>query len=135
MPINLLSVLVAAAANFVLGFLWYGPLFGKIWMKLMKFSEKDLEEGKKKGMTKNFIMGFISTLIMVYILAYLMQALLYNSISQVIFLAFLTWLGFVGTVTFSSVLWEGKPFKLYILNNMYNLISLIIVGLILRLWI
>jgi hypothetical protein len=29
--INWLAVLVAAIATFVLGGLWYGPLFGRIW--------------------------------------------------------------------------------------------------------
>ena len=34
LPINYLAVLVAAVAYFVVGFLFHGPLFGKVWMKL-----------------------------------------------------------------------------------------------------
>lgn len=34
-PVNYLAILVAAVLSMVLGFLWYGPLFGKEWTKLM----------------------------------------------------------------------------------------------------
>ncbi|MBI3341870.1 DUF1761 domain-containing protein, partial [Candidatus Curtissbacteria bacterium] len=33
--INYMAVVAAAVVNMVLGFLWYGPLFGKPWMKMM----------------------------------------------------------------------------------------------------
>ena len=31
--INYVAILVAVVANFILGFLWYTPLFGKLWAK------------------------------------------------------------------------------------------------------
>ena len=34
-PINWLAVIAATVVAFVLGGLWYGPLFGKAWMKEM----------------------------------------------------------------------------------------------------
>lgn len=34
--INYLAILVGVIANVILGFLWYGPLFGKAWAKEMK---------------------------------------------------------------------------------------------------
>ena len=30
------AVLLAAVISYVIGFAWYGPIFGKTWMKLMK---------------------------------------------------------------------------------------------------
>ena len=42
--INYLAVLGAAAASIVLGFLWYGPLFGNQWAALMKFDKKKMSE-------------------------------------------------------------------------------------------
>lgn len=135
MSVNILSVIVAAFANFILGFLWYGPLFGKTWIKLMKFSEKEMNEAKKKGMAKQLVVSFISSLVMAYILAYFIQVLFYVELTAIIFLAFLIWLGFIATMTLSSVLWEGKSLRLYVLNNSYNLISLILMALILRLWV
>ena len=37
MHINMVAVLVTVAANFMLGFIWYRPLFGKVWAKEMGF--------------------------------------------------------------------------------------------------
>ena len=36
--INMTAILVATVANFILGFLWYTPLFGKAWAKEMGFN-------------------------------------------------------------------------------------------------
>lgn len=37
--INWLAIL-AAASSLVIGFLWYGPLFGKAWMKESGMTEE-----------------------------------------------------------------------------------------------
>ena len=44
--LNLTAVLVAAVAAFVLGGIWYGPLFGKTWQAHVGLSDEDL---KSKG--------------------------------------------------------------------------------------
>ena len=44
--ISYLAVLVAAAAAMAIGFLWYGPLFGNQWKKLMNFTDKGMKEMK-----------------------------------------------------------------------------------------
>ena len=42
---NLLAILVAAATGFLIGGLWYGPLFGKAWMAEHGFTEEQLRGG------------------------------------------------------------------------------------------
>ena len=59
--INYIAVLVAAIVNMVLGFLWYGPLFGKQWIQMMNFDKKKMAEAKRKGMGKTYAVAFIST--------------------------------------------------------------------------
>ena len=39
--LNWLAILVATVAAFVLGGLWYGPLFGKAWMAALGKTEED----------------------------------------------------------------------------------------------
>ena len=41
--INWLSVVVAAASSFLVGGLWYGPLFGKAWMNAFEAADLDPE--------------------------------------------------------------------------------------------
>lgn len=132
--INYLAVLVAALANMALGFVWYGPLFGKQWMKLMGFDKKKLNV-MKTNMTKTYALGFISTLVMSYVLSHFVDYIGATSVGEGAAAGFWIWLGFIATITLGSVLWERKPFSLYTLNNAYNLIGLIVMGIILAVWV
>lgn len=49
--------------------------------------------------------------------------------------AFWSWLGFVAPVTLGSVLWDGKPWKLWGINAGYFLVTLLVMGLILGYWV
>jgi len=43
--VNVLAILVVGVAYMVVGFLWYGPLFAKPWMKLVGMTQEDLQRG------------------------------------------------------------------------------------------
>ena len=131
---NYLAALVATIAAIVLGFLWYGPLFGKVWMQLMNIDKKKMDEMKKKGMTMNYVIMVISTLVMSYILAHFVKYLGATNIAGALQAAFWIWLGFIATVQIGIVLWEGKPWKLYFLNTAYWLVNLAVMATILALW-
>lgn len=134
--INLLAVLVSAIASMIIGAFWYSPLlFGKIWMELMKIDKKKLAEMKKKGVGKSYVIAFIGALITSYVLGYFIDYVGATGISQGTRTAFLLWLGFVVPTLLNSILWEGKPVKLYLLNISHHLVSLITMGAILVVWI
>ncbi|OHA21318.1 MAG: hypothetical protein A2849_03215 [Candidatus Taylorbacteria bacterium RIFCSPHIGHO2_01_FULL_51_15] len=138
-PINYLAVLVCGVASMVLGSLWYGPLFGKQWIALSGMTPEQMEQGKKKGMAKLYALSFLGSLLMAYVLAHsLIFASSYfetSGISAGLMAGFWSWLGFVAPVTLGSVLWDGKPWRLWILNNGYQLLLLLIMGAILALWV
>lgn len=45
LQVNLLAVFFAAVSAFVIGGIWYGPLFGKAWMDAHGFTEEQLRQG------------------------------------------------------------------------------------------
>ena len=132
--INYWAVLAAAVASMVLGFLWYGPLFGKVWIKLMNFDKKQMEQMKKKGMGKIYTLMVINTLVVSYILAHFIKYL-GTTVPEALKTAFWLWLGFIATVMLGSVLWEGKSWKLYSINTAYWLVNLAVMSAILALWV
>lgn len=139
--VNYLAVLVAAIAAFVLGGLWYGPVFGKQWMALMGMTKEKMEAEKSKGVAKSYILMFIGSLVMAYILSYVVMAMApyLAAMGTIGALAGLEigicmWLGFVAPVTMGSVLWEGRPWKLWFLNAGYYVVSLAVMGAILAVW-
>ncbi len=134
-PINYLVVLVAAVANMVLGSLWYGPLFGKKWMALSGVNSQTMG---KNGMGKTYALAFGGSFLMAWVLAHaFVFAATYLNMwgpQSGLMAGFYNWLGFVVPVTLSSVLWEGKSWKLWCLNSSYYLVALMTMGLIIASW-
>ena len=132
--INYLAVLAAAIASFVIGFVWHGPLFGKQWMKLMGFTEKSMKEMKLTPV-QAMAGGFVATLLMSYIFAHFIDYVQASTIVEGVVAGLWIWLGFVATIMLNGVLWEGRPFKLYLLNVSYHLVTLAVMGVILAVWV
>ncbi|MBX4200934.1 DUF1761 domain-containing protein [Candidatus Parcubacteria bacterium] len=137
--VNYLAVVVAAVANMALGFVWYGPLFGKKWMSLMGKTSADIDAQKTKSpMWKGYAIAFAGSLVMAFVLSHFLTfASFYTDSSGIaagLMVGFWSWLGFVAPVTLGSVLWEGKSWNLWILVNGYYLVSALIMGSILALW-
>jgi hypothetical protein len=139
-PINYLAVLACGVATMIIGFLWYGPVFGKMWMQLMGWGPMNPEQlaAKQKQARTGYIVMFISSLVMAYVLAHAITFgsayLQITGIAAGLQGAFWSWLGFIATVTLGSVLWEGRSWKLWVLNAGYYLVVLIVMGIILVTW-
>ena len=64
MSVNLWSVLVAAVATMVVGFLWYSPLlFARPWMVAMGYDPDDKArmEAMQKSAGKSYAISFIAS--------------------------------------------------------------------------
>lgn len=68
---NLLAILVAAATGFLIGGLWYGPLFGKAWMAEHGFTEEQLRAG---NMVKIYGLTFAFSVLSALFLGHLLSA-------------------------------------------------------------
>ncbi len=137
--VNYLAILVCGIVGFGLGWLWFGPLFGKQWMALSgKTMPAMMTPEIKAQMNKSYAIAFLGSLVMAYVLA---NALVFAStylhtsgVSAGIAAGFWNWLGFIAPVTIGMVLWEGKPWKLWVLNAGHYLVTLCVMGVILALW-
>jgi hypothetical protein len=139
-PVNYWAILVAAIVNIVLGFLWYGPFFGKSWQAMMGFTQESMAAQKAKGMmTSSMVIMMIGSLLMAYVLAHsLIFAATYTKTTGIaagLMVAVWTWLGFIAPVSIGTVIWEGKPWKLWIINAVYYIVGLALMGIILALWV
>jgi len=132
--INLIAVVAAAVVSMVIGMFWYSPLaFGKMWMRLMGFEEKDKEKMKQDA-KKAYPFAVLSSLVMAFVLAMFVDYAGAITVLQGVITGALIWLGFIATVTLQPVLWAGRSVKLYALDNGHNLIALVVMGAILAVW-
>lgn len=137
LSINILAVIVAAAANFILGFLFHGPLFGKLWMKLANIHPTGNE--KLSDMVPQMLKNFLANILCAYVLAMFIYIIssYYNNVGNVIGgmgIAFWAWLGFLVTSTSMDVIWMGKSKKLWLFEAIASLVSLLAMGAILAAW-
>lgn len=132
--VNYVAVLVSGILMMVLGYLWYGPLFGKPWMKLMGISKSSMKGMKTDVMIKNYGLMFVSALILSYVFAYILVVFQVSSILTAVTAAFWTWLGFIATTMFGGVIWTKKPLKLYVIDAGYYLVGMVIIGIVMTLW-
>jgi hypothetical protein len=132
--VNYLAVLVASVISFILGFVWYGRLFGKAWIKASGWTKQQIEKAKKESMTKPMVIGFINTLVVSYVLAVLVRLAAASTIAEGALVGLIVWLGFYLTASIGSVLWENKSMNLLYINSAFNLLNLIIVSAILAVW-
>ena len=139
-PINYLAVLLCGVASMILGFLWYGPLFGKAWMKEVGMTMPSKEEMKamQNKMTKSYVLMFIGALVMAYVLAHsIFFANAYlgaGAVASGLQSGFWNWLGFVVPATMALVLWEKRTWKWFGIAAGYYLVLMLVMGLILASW-
>jgi hypothetical protein len=128
--LNWLAITVAAVSAFALGGLWYSPLmFLKRWMKELGITE---ESAKKTNMTKLFSLAFILALIASFFLAMFIGA---NAGAGFGALAgFMAGFGWVLTFMGISYLFESRTMAHFLINSLYSVTSLTIMGFIIGIW-
>ena len=131
LQLHLVPILGAAVAKMALGALWYSnALFFKPWIRVSGITEAQV----KQGLPKALVVDFIGSLLMALVLFHTIRWSGAHTVVEGLFVGFLNWLGFVAVVTVSTVTYERKPVKLYLLNNGYQLVSILVMGAILAAW-
>lgn len=132
--INWLAILVASVVNMVIGAVWYGPIFGKIWMKLNNYTEEEM-----KGINPGplYAKSFLATVVTYVVLAMLINAMASMGamgMMEGVKAGFMVWLGFVTTVQFTVYLFSKKSIQSYYLDTAYQLVTFLAAGAILGAW-
>jgi hypothetical protein len=130
--INLWAVLVSAIASMVIGSIWYGPLFGKMFMTEMGMDQwsPEKKEAMKSKMKWSYLGQFVASVLMFYVLngIILWTAPKFN-VSYAMGIALFMWLGFMLPLIFGNVLWGGKT-KMFWLQAGNTLITILVAGAI-----
>jgi hypothetical protein len=129
--VNFLAVVVAALANYLLATVWYAVIFSKQWQKLTGITEM-------KPAPMQMVLSFVASLVISYVLyhsivfgnAYFKM----GGIGGGLMGGFFGWLGYIAPITLTTKLYERKPWGLWILDNAFWLLSLLVMGVILSLW-
>ena len=109
----------------ILGMVWYHPkVFGSAWMRWANLTPEMMERGKKKMPIMAFF-GFLAAMLVAYVMSYVSAAWGFYDWQGALQLGFWCWLGFVAPTMLGMVLWEQKPFRLYLIVVGYWLIVML----------
>jgi len=130
--VNYLAILVAAIVNYAIATIWYALIFGKTWKKLTGITEM-------KPVPMNIALVFIGSLVLSFVLYHsIVFGNAYFKIGGIhggLMGGFFGWLGYIAPVTLCTKLYEKKPWGLWLLDNAFWLISLLVMGVILSTWV
>lgn len=128
--LNHLAVITSSVLAFVLGGIWYGPIFGALWMRENGFKAEELA---KSNQAKIYGLAFLFTLVMAYNLAFflgqpsmgLKEGLMYG---------FATGFGWIAMGLFVVGLFERRSMALMLVNGGYMTVALTMMGAIITAW-
>ena len=139
--LNWIAIIVSVVASFVVGGLWYGPLFGNAWKKEMGVPPDAKPSGGEMG--RSLGINIIGTFLTAYVLAHevsVWRPSTWNAgpdspqAMYGFFAGFFTWLGFAVPVLLNGVSFEKKSWKLFSINAAFLFVSFQIIGMILSFW-
>jgi hypothetical protein len=126
---NWLAILLAALAGFAVGAIWYGPLFGKAWMRE---SGVTLEKAKSANMPKLY-----GTVLALNLIAAGSLAMFIGPTGDWrfgLFAGFMTGLTFVSTALGVIYLFESRSLRLWLINAGYQVVIFSLMGVVLGAW-
>ncbi|PIT92527.1 MAG: hypothetical protein COU08_01975 [Candidatus Harrisonbacteria bacterium CG10_big_fil_rev_8_21_14_0_10_42_17] len=130
LQLNYVAVLVATIVMFVVGFLWYGPIFGRLWMKYMGINPEEAKNISQKEMIPAYVVNFVGNFVEVTFLLFFT----FLAATQFWHMALMLWIGFMLFNEMGAVFWMKKPWGFFFINSGYRLVSLLIAGFVLGLF-
>lgn len=137
--LNLLAIVAAALANFLLGFLWYTFIFNKAWKKEMHMD--DASHITTMRMITAFVLNLIGCLLMAFVFTHNIQAWNPHTWGQnadfvskpqaALMSAMFTWIGFYLPQDFNKISFQGRSWRLFFIDTFFNLSGLIVAAFIL----
>jgi hypothetical protein len=127
--INWLAVFVVALAGFIVGGLWYGPLFQKPWMQHSGMT-------KEKGAQGNMVLTFGTAYAMNVIAATGLCLLIgpHRDWLHGLHTGLMVGLFFVATGIATIYVFEMRALKLFLINAGYQVVNLAAMGVLLAIW-
>jgi len=127
--LNWLAILVATVSGFMLGGVWYGPMFGKAWLKAIGKTEEELQPSPTP-----FVVSFFTALITAIVLSALIHNLEFTTVVDGVVLGLLVGVGFIATAMGSDAAFCGWGLPLFLIQSGYRITYSVIMGVILVAW-
>jgi len=122
------AVVASGLAAVVLGMIWYHPkVFGGAWARMSGLTP-EMQEKRKGWRPLVGLIAFLAAMLVAYVMTYVSAAWGFYTWMGGLQLGFWCWIGFVAPTMLGMVLFEQKPFRLYLINALYWLLALLVMA-------
>lgn len=127
--VNWIAIIVGGVFNMALGALWYGPLFGKLWLKVTGKKADEIQSSATM-----YLLPMLAGLISAYVLAALISGLGISLWWQGMLVGVILAIGIGSAATLTVGTFEGSPRGAWLLYTFYQLIVFGTQGVMFVLW-
>ncbi len=127
---HLFGIVMAIITSIMVGWVWHGLVFGKLWVRLTRLdtiSKEEAMKGMYPGLAANIVMVFVQAAL----LGRALQILTLRNVGDALIIAVLLWLPFSALVLLNTYVWARRPMLLWVLDALYNLASMLAVASVL----
>lgn len=127
--LNWWAILVATAAAFALGGVWYGPFFGKAWLIALGKTEEDIPPSPTP-----FVISAVTAFLTCVVVAALMAGLELTGLVAGLIFGLLTGVGFIATSMASDTAFCRWSWNLWAIQAGYRVAYSVLMGGIIGIW-
>lgn len=130
-----IAIILSIFANIVIGMFWYSPIaFGKMWQKLVNKNDSELTM-KPTDMVLSFMNAFLMTVGLNSVIQFSLQVSNLNEILNIFVTSAMITSTFILPALMNEVIWEGRSFKLFLINISHQFATYLVMSAILSIWI
>lgn len=135
----ILQIVVLVVLMQIIGFIWYGPLFGNLWGEIIgmprnQTMSSEEKQAFRKRMLPVLVGNILFNILTVFAFFFFTQTTLFYPIP----LAVILFLGFILPVEAGVAMWSGKPrqlaWKMFWVMIGYQFIAFLLMGVVYTLW-
>ena len=137
LPINFLSIIVAAIVAFVVGFLMHGPVAGKLWMRLANIVPTGNEKFSDMvpQMLWNLLANVVTATVLSVVYLFASHSVYLGAVGLMGGVICALWLWVFGVAGSSmDVIWMGKSGKLWLFECFSSLLVMVSMGAVIAAW-
>ncbi len=127
--LNWLAVVVAAVVQQIVGFLWYGPLFGRMWLQAVGKTREELGS-PTIAIAVSVVCSFVTAIAIALLLTLADE----TSLGLGIAVGFVAAVGLAATSVATSNAFDGDPPRATALYVAYTIVSTTAMGAIIGAW-
>ena len=133
--INVLAVLASGVLSMIIGFIWYGPLFGKPWSAYTGWTDEKVRAASTGGkMAMTYGLAFLAALAQAVVLTVLARNLGITAWSDGLVLGLLTGVGITALAFATTYLFDRKSVGLWAIVSGYEAVYLAASGVLVTVW-